>query len=277
MKRILYTTCLLTLFAWASGCGKKAETEGSGAQPGDLGEVLQKSVDSARESVARKAEEAQDAVRREAEELKSQAMEKVEAAKAETRDAIDARVRELGRQFTESLKETGDGFLQRLGFQVNRKASGVADALKESAIEPAREAIGSLMTSLKAGRDSRAIGSLDAFDSHDFTEQQRQRIEDFRKSLGAFVVQRNFSSLKGSENDIARIAEAMLMGDGETAVAGLKEVAAKAQLSAEQKEVLASLVAEYAPDLEALRQSAHGAMDRLRGVGNEPPKRVTPP
>jgi len=117
------------------------------------------------------------------------------------------------------------------------------------------------LKSLTGGKDSAAL--LSAFDlvkAAKLTPDQLGLAKQVGNLASAYVVQKNFATLEGSQSDVATIVSSLRSGKLTAAVAPLKNVAGNIHLTDGQKQLITTVANKYAPGW----QKAKGAMDAVK-------------
>ena len=121
----------------------------------------------------------------------------------------------------------------------------------------------STLKSLTGGADSAALTSaFKLASSAKLTPDQLGLAKQVGNLASAYVVQKNFASLDGSQGDVANIVSSLRSGKIKDAVPSLKNVASNAKLSDTQKQLITTIADKYAPGLS----KASGAMDSLKKI-----------
>jgi hypothetical protein len=106
----------------------------------------------------------------------------------------------------------------------------------------------SVLTSLTAGNDSAALTSaFNLAKSAKLTPEQLGLAKQVGNLASAYVVQKNFATLDGSQSDVATIISSLRSGEVTGAIPALKNVAANAQLTDGQKTLISKVADKYAP------------------------------
>ena len=119
----------------------------------------------------------------------------------------------------------------------------------------------STLKSLTGGEDSAALSSaFKLASSAKLTPEQLGLAKQVGNLASAYVMQKNFATLDGSQGDVATIVSSLRSGKIKDALPSLKNVASSAKLSDTQKQLIATIADKYAPGLS----KASGALDSLK-------------
>jgi hypothetical protein len=123
--------------------------------------------------------------------------------------------------------------------------------------------LNSLLSSLTGGQDSAALASaFKLVSSAKLTPEQLGLAKQVGNLASAYVVQKNFTTLDGSQGDVANIVNSLRSGKIKDAVPSLKNVATSAKLSDTQKQLIATIEDKYAPGLS----KASGALEGIHKI-----------
>ena len=161
--------------------------------------------------------------------------------------------------FLDQAKAASDSQLGDIATQLTGKVQKLESLPGTNSIINGR--LDSMLASLTGGQDSAALNSAyDLVKGAKPTAQQLNLAKQVGNVASAYVVQKNFSSLEGSESDVATIVKSLRDGKVATAVPALKNVASSAKLTDPQKQLITTIADKYAPGWE----KAKGAMDNLK-------------
>lgn len=156
----------------------------------------------------------------------------------------------------------GDTRLSEVASQLTGKVASLESLLGTNSI--IKDKLDSMLTSLTGGQDSSALASAyDLVKGAKPTSQQLNLAKQVGNLASAYVVQKNFASLDGSQSDVATIVKSLSDGKIAAAVPSLKNVASSAKLTDTQKQLITTIADKYAPGWE----KAKGAMNTLKGLG----------
>lgn len=163
--------------------------------------------------------------------------------------------------FLDQAKTTGDTKLNDIASQLTGKIQSLESLLGTNSI--IQEKLDSTLKSLTGGQDSAALTSAyDLVKGVKPTTEQLNLAKQVGNLASAYVVQKNFASLEGSESDVANIVKSLSAGKVTSAIPSLKNVATSAKLTDTQKELIKTVADKYAPGWE----KAKGAMDSLKSL-----------
>ena len=176
------------------------------------------------------------------------AADQVKQLASDTTQAAKDTVAAATAKLTESVQGQSDSKVKELAKSLTQKVQEFSSTLTSDA--PLKEKLQSAVGSLSAGEDGESLGALQQIKQANLTPEQNQLIGEVQNVWSALVVQRNFAGLETSEGEVGKIVSALQGGDSATALTHLKQLAAKAALTPEQKDLLNKVVAQYAPGLE---------------------------
>lgn len=121
--------------------------------------------------------------------------------------------------------------------------------------------IDSMLKSLTGGQDSNGLTSAFGLaKSAKLTPEQLGLAKQVGNLASAYVVQKNFATLDGSQGDVATIVTSLRSGDVTSAIPPLKNVATNAHLTDGQKTLISKVADQYAPGWK----KAGAAMDAIK-------------
>ncbi len=231
------TTLLLTASIaaamWLTGCGKSSD---STSMP-ETQKALGTAADEAKKNLAQAASTV------------------AESAKATASDVTS--------KFVTMAKAQGDSVLSAIGQDLGNKAKSLVDSCGSN--ENVKTNVEASLASLQAGKDTEALApALQLPQGVGLTEGQRQLAKEVGNLASAFVVQRNFSSLQGSQGDVATLVNSLRNGQYAATLPPLKNLMNNASLTPNQKQIIGSLADQYAP---SLKQAAGMLQQGLQGLG----------
>jgi hypothetical protein len=161
--------------------------------------------------------------------------------------------------FLDQAKAASDTKLGDIASQLTGKIQKLESVLGTNSL--ITDKLDSTLKSLTGGQDSAALTSAyDLVKGAKPTAEQLNLAKQVGNLASAYVVQKNFASLEGSESDVATIVKSLRDGKITAAVPSLKNVASSAKLTDTQKELIKTVADKYAPGWE----KAKGAMDSLK-------------
>ena len=180
--------------------------------------------------------------------------------------AILAQDESLISKFVKQATGSGDSQLGSLASTLTDKLKAFGGSLGTNSAVKGK--LDDILKSLTGGQDSAALGSAFSLaSSAKLTAPQTDLAKQVGNVASAFVVQKNFSKLEGSQTDVATIVNSLRDGKLTSIISPLKNVASNAHLTDPQKQLVGVLTDKYAPGLK----KAAGALDgikKLPGFGN---------
>lgn len=160
-----------------------------------------------------------------------------------------------------SVASTGDATLKSLSSDLQSKSTALNKSLAGNS--DAQSSLQSALQSLVSGRGADSLGGLQKLTAAKLTPEQTKLATDVFHTGTAFVIQKNFSALEGSQSDVAKAVTALKKGDAVAALPAIQGIAQNARLTAPQKELIHSVAAKYAPGTEKIENA-------IKGLGNLP-------
>jgi hypothetical protein len=183
-------------------------------------------------------------------------------AAAETTAAVDTETAKL----TTMAKAEKDPVLSSVGTELADKVTALTQAAPANT--GLKTQLASSVQSLVAGKDSSALGSFyQAVQSASLTPQQTQLAKEVGNLASAYVVQRNFASLPGAQNDVTTLVSSLRNGELSAAVPPLQKIAGNASLTDQQKQLIGSVADKYAPGLTKAAGTVQQGLNSLRNLG----------
>ena len=162
-------------------------------------------------------------------------------------------------QFMEQAKAASDSQLGPIAGELTTKLQSLGSSLAGNVT--VKTALDGTLKSLTGGMDSEALTSaFDLVKSAKLTPEQVGVAKEVGNLTSAYVVQKNFATLEGSQSDVATIVKSLRGGNVTAAIPPLKNVASNAKLTDPQKQIITKVADKYAPGWE----KAKGAMDSLK-------------
>jgi len=155
-----------------------------------------------------------------------------------------------------------DATLKSLGNDLGAKATALDKSLGTNS--QAKAQLQQAISGLLGNRATTSLSSLQGLGKAKLTPEQTQLAKDVYHTGSAYVVQKNFSSLEGSQADVAKLVGSLRQGGTAQALPALKNIGQNAKLTPEQKDLLSSLTDQYAPGLK----KASSALKKIPGFGN---------
>ena len=163
--------------------------------------------------------------------------------------------------FLNTAQSASDNQLGSIASELTGKVQSLNTATGTNSAVASR--LDSTLKSLTGGSDSAALTSaFKLASSAKLTPDQLGLAKQVGNLASAYVVQKNFASLDGSQGDVANIVSSLRSGKIKDAVPSLKNVASNAKLSDTQKQLITTIADKYAPGLS----KASGAMDSLKKI-----------
>lgn len=159
---------------------------------------------------------------------------------AQAKAASDSQLGAMATELTDEIKKLGTGLANNAA--VKEKLDGTLKALTD-------------------GKDSEALTpAFDLVKGAKLTPEQLGVAKQVGNVASAYVMQKNFATLEGSQTDVATIVKSLRGGNLTAVVQPLKNVAYSAKLTDPQKQIIGAIADKYAPGW----QKAKGAMDSLK-------------
>ena len=162
-------------------------------------------------------------------------------------------------KFIKTAASAKDSQLGSIASELTGKMQALGASL--GANEAVKSQLDSTLKSLTGGKDSAALESaFDLVKSAKFTPDQMGLAKQVGNLASAYVVQKNFSTLEGSQGDVATIVSSLRDGKLTPAVPALKNVASNAHMTDGQKQLIGTVADKYAPGW----RTAKGALDAVK-------------
>ena len=168
-------------------------------------------------------------------------------------------------QLTADSKSAADPQLQSLSCDLGSKIQSLSKLLGDNA--GAKNLVQGALQSVLGAKSTDSLNALQKLSEAKLTPEQSKLAKEVRDVASAYLVQKNFGALEGSQSDVAQIVSSLRKGQAATALPSIKKVAANTKLSQPQKDFLKSLADKYAPGVS----KAHDALKSLKsfpGLGN---------
>jgi hypothetical protein len=165
--------------------------------------------------------------------------------------------------FLEQAKSAGDAKLGDIATELTGKVQKLESLLGTNSVINSR--LDSTLMSLTGGHDSAALTSaFDLVKGAKPTPEQLGLAKQVGNLTSAYVVQKNFATLEGSQNDVATIVSSLRSGKVTDAIPSLKNVASSAHLTDPQKQLITTIADKYAPGWKKAGEALDG-LKRLPG------------
>lgn len=162
-------------------------------------------------------------------------------------------------KFVDVAKAASDSQLGDIATELTAKVQNLESALGGNSAIAGK--LNGVLKSLTGGEDSAALTSaFKLASSAKLTPEQLGVAKQVGNLASAYVVQKNFATLEGSQGDVANIVSSLRSGKIKDAVPALKNVFESAKLTDNQKHLITTIADKYAPGLS----KASGAMDSIK-------------
>jgi len=240
MKPPFLTITCITFAALLAGCDSKSGS--SGESPASMPKT--------EKALATAADETKKAV--------SEAAASV-AASAKTAAA------DITSKFLSVAKVQGDAVLSSLGQDLAAKAKSLVESC--GANEGVSTNLDASLSALANGKDAEALEpAFQVAQAMGLTPTQAQLAQEVGNLTSAFVVQRNFSSLSGAQGDVAALVNSLRNGQYSATLQPLQKIYTNASLTPEQKQLIGSVVDQYAPSLKKAAGSMQEGLKQFQGL-----------
>ncbi len=166
----------------------------------------------------------------------------------------------------DTAKAADDGQLGAIASELTGKMQDLGQSLGVN--DAVKNTLDNTLKSLTGGMDSDALThAFDLVKAASFTPEQLGLAKQVGNLASAYVMQKNFATLDGSQGDVATIVTALRQGNLTAAVAPLKNVASNTHLSDGQKNLIKTVANKYAPGLGKAKDAVD-AIKKLPGFGN---------
>ncbi len=146
-------------------------------------------------------------------------------------------------QLQADAKSSGDTQLQSLSSELSGKVQSLETSLGNNTA--AKSKVASAVESLQGGKSTDSLSALQKLGEAKLTPEQMNLAKQVRDVGSAYLVQKNFASLEGSQSEVAQIVTSLRKGQPATALPAMKKVAENAKLTQPQKDFLSSLTEKY--------------------------------
>lgn len=182
-------------------------------------------------------------------------------AAADTQNAATAALDDVTKQLTTSIQAKADSVLNELSKELSTKVQSLTQSLGTE--EGVKSTVQSALKSLTENKDIQSLEIYQKVAQAKLTPEQTKLATEVRDVLSAFTVQKNFSSLAASQGEVGKIVTALRSADTTTALTSLKSLSSNASLSAGQKDLLNTLVGQYAGGVQ---EAGKALQDGLKGL-----------
>ena len=162
-------------------------------------------------------------------------------------------------------KSVSKSISERLSLGSNETVSKLMSSFKggdsslQSSLDQALKAFGS-------GSDRNALSYLAKLRSASLTPEQKSLAAEIRDIMATAIVERNFEV--SGDGTIASIVKSIENRDAAGTVKTLRNLAGEAGLTPGQKELLQTLITDYAPDISAAADSVKKNLNSVNPFGN---------
>ncbi len=172
----------------------------------------------------------------------------------------------LGQQLLASAKNQTDGVLSSITTDLGGKLGVLGQSLTQT---PAvKQQLDGAVKSLLAGQEVEALGAYAKMADAKPTAEQAKLLKEVKDLTAAYVVQKNFATLSGSEGDVAQIVSSFRKGEAMSALPAIQKVSQNAQLTSAQKELLSSVADKFAPGAKKAGEALQQGLKGLKALGN---------
>ncbi len=169
-------------------------------------------------------------------------------------------------QFAQTAEAQPDKVAASIGSELATKAKALTQSAQSN--PELKTQLNTSLQSLSAGKDAAALTTLfPAAQGANLTSQQVKLAKEVGNLASAYVAQRNFASLEGSQSDVATLVNALRKGEVSPAVPALEKLAQNASLTPAQKDLVGTLADKYAPGLKKASDSLKQGLQGLQGLG----------
>ncbi len=237
MRSLTFSISCVAVAALLAGCGKSDST-GEPALPKTQG-ALSTAADETKKAV-------------------SEAASTVAAsAKATASDVAS--------KFLSVAKTQGDSVLRSIGQDLAAKAKSLVDSSSNNPSVSTN--VNTTLTALADGKDNQALApAFQTAQGMGLTPAQTQLAKEVGNLASAFVVQRNFSTLEGAQGDVATLVNSLRNGQYAATLQPLQKIWSNASLTPDQKQLVGSIVDQYAPSLKQAAGSLQQGLQKLQGL-----------
>ena len=161
--------------------------------------------------------------------------------------------------FLDQAKASSDAQLGAIATELTGKVQSLDTAVGTNSAVKGK--LDTTLSSLAGGQDSAALTSaFKLAQGVKLTPEQMGLAKQVGNLASAYVVQKNFATLDGSQGDVATIVSSLRSGKIQPAVPALKNVATSAKLTDTQKQLITTITDKYVPGWS----KAAGAVDSLK-------------
>lgn len=168
---------------------------------------------------------------------------------------------DVAAKFVDAAKASSDSQLGGIASELTSKVQSLGTATGGNSAITSK--LNSTLSSLTGGQDSAALASaFKLASSAKLTPEQLGLAKQVGNLASAYVVQKNFATLDGSQGDVATIVTSLRAGKIKDAVPSLKNVATSAKLTDNQKQLITTITDKYVPGFS----KASGAVNEIKKI-----------
>jgi hypothetical protein len=169
-------------------------------------------------------------------------------------------------KFLDTAKAAQDGQLGTIASELTGKMQALGESL--GANDAVKQKLDRTLESLTGGQDSDALKhAFDLVKAAKLTPEQVDAAKQVGNLASAYVMQKNFATLEGSQSDVATVVNSLRKGPLTAAIVPLKNVATNTHLTDGQKQLVTTVADKYAPGWQKAK-NAMDAFKKLPGFGN---------
>jgi ABC-type transporter Mla MlaB component len=162
-------------------------------------------------------------------------------------------------KFLDTAKAASDSQLGVIASELTGKVQSLGTLL--GANDAIKGMLDNTLKSLTGGKDSAALAhAFDLVKAAKLTPDQIGLAKQVGNLASAYVVQKNFATLEGSQSDVATLVSSLREGKLTAAIAPVKNIAGNTHLTDGQKTLIKTVADKYAPGW----QKAKGAVDAIK-------------
>ena len=141
-----------------------------------------------------------------------------------------------------------DPELKSLSNDFSTKAAQLSKSLGTNT--DAQKQLDSALTAVLGNKGPAAVEGLQKLTSAKLTPEQTKLSKEVYNLGGAYLVKKNFGTLEGSQTEVSQVVSSLRKGTPAQALPPLKKIGQNATLTQPQKDLLSSMVNNYAPGLK---------------------------
>lgn len=164
-------------------------------------------------------------------------------------------------QLKSSATSSGDATLTSLAGELGSKVKALNKSLASN--PETQNQLGTALQSLLGNKGAESMAAFQKLSAAKLTPEQTKLAKDVGQVGSAYLVQKNFASLEGSQTDVAQAVNSLRKGKYTEAMPAIQKVSQNAKLTTEQKDLLTSVANHFAP-------GAGKAGEALKGIKGLP-------